>query len=73
MQKKQIVIRLSDEQRNQLDDLCKLHNVTITEFFRKCIDSEYDTLKGNPKLKQALEQLNNLNNLINSLGKGRES
>ena len=40
----------------QLDELCKMMGIKRGEFLISAITSEYDKMRGNPKLKDMLEQ-----------------
>ena len=64
----QITFRLTVSRVEQLDELCKLFDVSRREFFDGLIVQEYDKLQGNPKLKAMMQQLDILKENIAQMG-----
>lgn len=55
--KSAICIRLDPEVLEHLDELCKVSGCSRSQFFAACVNTEYDNLQGNPKLKNLLQQM----------------
>lgn len=58
----QITMRLPEESVKHLDEMSKLMNLKRSEWVQLKIETEYDTLKGNPKIKAFLEEMQKIGN-----------
>lgn len=58
----QITMRLPKETVKHLDEMSNLMNLKRSEWVQLKIETEYDTLKGNPKIKAFLEEMQKIGN-----------
>jgi len=65
---KMISFRLTDEQVEHLEALTKAHNTNRTKLLASMIEAEYDALNDNPKVKKALELMQQMNELLKGAG-----
>lgn len=54
---KAISVRLTEEELSQLDEMAKLLNMSRSEWVALKIGIEWDSLRGNPKIKAFLEEM----------------
>lgn len=64
----QTAFRFDNATINQLDNLCQLWNINRTECITRLINSAYDSVQGNPQLKEMLEKLNELRVYLDKCG-----
>lgn len=50
-----------------MKELCRLSNLRPAQYFSALIEAEYDRLQGNPKVKELLKQLNDLEALVKGM------
>lgn len=53
----QLTFRLPVDVLEQLDELCKLTDAKRSEIIINLIISEYDRIQGNPKMKEIMQQM----------------
>lgn len=61
---KSLNLRLSDEQSKMLEFLAKSIGMSKTACLSNMIQAEYEALQGNPKLREAYELMNKMNELL---------
>ena len=64
--------RLPDTVNDHLNELSKISGLNRTEFIINAIESAYDSMNGNPKMKSVMQQLQNMRNELFGFG-GSES
>lgn len=64
---KQITFRAPAEVVRQLDEMCSMTGMKRSDFFINAVTSEYDKMQGNPQLKQMLEQMRNIADLMKQM------
>lgn len=52
---------------DQLDEICRMMGIKRSEFLITAITSEYDRLQGNPKMKEMLEQMKQIADVMKQL------
>jgi hypothetical protein len=57
-------VRFTDETLRQLDELCRVYGLNRREWLQLKIAQEYDAMQGNPKLKAAIEALNECEKIL---------
>lgn len=68
---KQVSFRLTDEQFSRLEALEKAYGTNKTRLIVSLLEAEYEALNGNPKMKEALELMQKMNELLKSTGQGK--
>lgn len=62
-----IGVRLSSSVIDQLDELCKVSASRRSEIISNLIIAEYDRLQGNPKMKEIMQQMVELEQALKGL------
>ena len=62
----QLTFRLPVSVLSQLDELCKLTDLKRSEILINLITSEYDRFHGNPKMKEIISQMVELQQALKS-------
>lgn len=62
-----ITFRLSFDNLNKLDELCKIYGLKRGDFLVQCVTAEYDKMTGNPELIKILANMNDLASQLKAL------
>lgn len=62
-----ITFRAPTDAIRQLDELCNLMGIKRSEFIVTAITSEYDKLHDNPQMKQMMEQLRQIADIVKQM------
>lgn len=65
-------LRLTEEQFEHLEALSKVHGMNKTRLLSTMIETEYDAINGNPKMKEALELMQKMNDFIKGIGETKD-
>lgn len=68
---KQVAVRFTDEQFEHLEAIVAAHGTNKTRLIVSLVEAEYEALNGNPRMKEALELMQKMNELLKSTGQGR--
>ncbi len=64
--------KLTPEMNEKFIYVCEHYNISKSAFLFSCIEQEYDALKGNPKLNDMLEQMQNFAKSLQDFSSGQE-
>lgn len=59
--------RFEEDTYKKLDELCSLARVSRPQLIKQLVNRAYDEMQGNPKLKEALSDLNKINDMLSEL------
>lgn len=64
MSKYAISVRLDDDVKMECDKLCSVYGLSKNSLISMLIRQEYNKIDSDPKIKKALEQINELKSLV---------
>lgn len=68
-----VTFRLEPVVYAHMQELCKLAGLRPRGYFSMLIEAEYDRIQGNPKIKELLRQINELETLVKGMTGGAAS
>lgn len=60
-------IRMPDESFKKLDELCEIMQLNRPHYIINLIDTAYDTMQGKPKLKETIQNLNQIMEIVKKM------
>ena len=63
----QMIVKLSDEEKQKLEYICNSYDESISHFIRSLINAQYDSLVGNPEIEKMLEQMKEISRTVETM------